>query len=169
MVPYDLLSTPDADYPYDIFILCGDRDEEFVKECIELPLQECGYTTFRKNTAPDGLFMPGNAVVANMEHVVKLCSRVIVVCSENYIGRGGGEGVGDPSTANGHYSVEVNCCKDAMSSHHCRVVPVILDGVDAAEFSEFTQHRIKGSDILSRPEARRTFIKKLERDLNIKR
>ena len=38
------LGVPDGEHPYDIFILCADKDEWFVKECMEIQLEECGYT-----------------------------------------------------------------------------------------------------------------------------
>ena len=164
--PYDPLPSPeDGDYPYDVFILCSDQDEGFVKECIESPLKENGYTVVRKNTAPNGLFMLGNPIVADIDHIVRLCSRVIVVCSENYTSTRRCE---DGQT-NDHCNVEINCCKEMASSNHGRVIPVVLDGAEAAEFKEFTQHRIRTATISTSSKARSSFVKKLERDLNIKR
>lgn len=166
-VSYDQLppAAADIEYPFDVFILCSDLDEEFVKECIESPLNDRGYTTMRKSTAPDGLFMMGNLVVADIDHVVKMCSRVIAVCSENYACRQGH----DSEESNDHSSVEIKCCKEMMASQCNRIIPVVLDGVEAAEFGKFTQHRIRTADILSSTKARSMFIKKLERDMNIKK
>lgn len=162
IIRYSLLS--EDEYPYDIFILCADQDESFVKECIEEPLKEHGYTTMRKNTAPDGLFMLGNAVVADIDHVIKICSRVIVVCSENY------SSADDSSKGNGdHCSVEINCCKEKMASLNGRVIPVILDEMGVADFIEFTQHRVRTRDLLIDMKARSDFIKKLECNMNIKK
>lgn len=161
---YDHLPTPHNEeaYPYDLFILCADEDESFVVECIEVPLRELGYTTLRKNTAPDGLFALGNTVVSDIDDVVRLCSRVIVVCSANYSSS-------DASKESRHCDIELNYCKELLFSSTGRVIPVILDGVGAADFTKFTQHRIKTADISSNLRTRRIFLKQLERDIGIRR
>lgn len=154
----------DDKYPYDIFILCADEDERFVTDFIESPLKELGYKTMRKNTAPDGLFTLGNAVVSDIDHVIKLCSQVIVVCSANYSSVAYKQRV-----SMNHCNIEINYCKELLSSCNGRVIPVILDGIGASDFTEFTQHRVKTADVLSSMKARRIFIEKLERDIRIKK
>ena len=156
-----LLQQLDGEYPYDIFVLCSDKDEAFVRECIEIPLKECGYTTLRKNTAPNGLFTLGSTIVSDIDCVIKLCCRVIVVCSENYHSTG--------SATTNHCGVEINCCKEMVASRHGRVIPIILDGVKDTDFTEFTQHRVKSSELVSNLEARADFIRRLKRDMNIRR
>lgn len=156
-----LPSSMDCEYLYDVFILCADEDESFVKECIEEPLKEYGFTTLTKNTAAagggfDGLFMPGNEVASDMDRVVRLCSHVIVVSSENY-------------------SSERNCCRTELS--YCRelmaasggggggagrVIPVVLDQKGADEFAGFTQHRISSAEVSSDADVRCAFIRKLK-------
>lgn len=159
-----LLAHHSNEYAYDIFLLCADEDEEFVTECVEKPLNELGYKTMRKNTAPDGLFTLGSAVVSDIDHVTKLCSHVIVVCSTNYTC--GSSGVSrDSDIARNHCNIELNYCKELISSCNGRVIPIILDGVGASNFTEFTQHRVRTMDILSDGNARKVFIRKLERDI----
>ena len=153
----------DVEYVYDIFLLCADEDEEFVTECVEKPLNELGYKTMRKNTAPDGLFALGNAVVSDIDHVIKLCSYVIVVCSINYTSSGGASR--DSDIARNHCNIELNYCKELISSCNGRVIPIVLDEVGAGDFTEVTQHRVKTTDILSDGNARKIFIQKLERDI----
>jgi hypothetical protein len=165
---YDRLSAQphdDEKYLYDVFILCADEDEEFVMDFIENPLIELGYKTMRKNTAPDGLFALGNAIVSDIDHVIKLCSHVIVICSENY----NSTRCVESDDITNHCSIELNYCKELISSCNGRVIPVILDGVGGSDFDEFTQHRVKTEEILSNRKARKTFIKKLERDISINR
>lgn len=157
---YDRLFAPVGDYnsyQYDIFILCADEDERFVMEFIEGPLNELGYKTMRKNTAPDGLFTPGNPVVSDIGKVVELCSQVIVVCSENY----------NSSTTSNACQIELNYCKELLSSCNGRVIPVILDGGGTKDFTKFTQHRVQTADALSSVKVR-IFMEKLERDIRIR-
>lgn len=157
---YDRLFAPVSDndnYQYDIFILCADEDEWFVTDFIEGPLNELGYKTMRKNTAPDGLFAPGNPIMSDIDQVAKLCSQVIVVCSANYSTT--------MSDNRDHCNIELNYCKELLSG---RVIPVILDGGGANDFTEFTQHRVRTADISSNTKAR-IFIRKLERDICIRR
>ena len=162
---HPLQRQPDGDYPYDIFILCADKDEEFIRECIEGPLEGCGYRTLRKNTAPDGLFTLGSTIVSDMDHVIKLCSRVIVVCSENYCSNSENEYGGNSN----HYRVEINCCKELMASRNGRVIPIILDEVEDSDFTEFTQHRIRSTEIMSSMKTRKDFLRRLKRDMNIRK
>lgn len=151
----------DSEYQYDIFILCADEDEGFVTECIEGPLSKHGYITTRKNTAPEGLFMAGNTIVSDIEHMLTLCWKVIVICSADYCSEGRASG--------SHCSMEINCCKETTSCGIGKVIPIVLDGVDAVDFEEFTQHRISTTDIMSNSDSRRVFVEKLERDIGIKR
>ena len=154
----------DSEYQYDVFILCADEDEGFIMECIEAPLCEHGYTTTRKNTAPGGLFMAGNTIVSDIEHMLTLCRKVIVVCSADYCCS---EGQGRGSYCS---SMEIDCCKETTSSGGTgRVIPIVLDGVGAVDFEEITQHRISTADIMSNSESRRVFVEKLKRDIGIKR
>lgn len=157
---YDRLFAPrdDEEYMYDIFILCADEDEKFVTDFIERPLNELGYKTMRKNTAPDGLFDLGNTVVSDIDRVIKLCSQVIVVCSANYT---------KSDASRSHCNIELNYCKELISSCNSRVIPIVLDGTGASDFNEFTQHRVKTADIRSNRKARNMFIRKLERDICI--
>lgn len=159
---YDRLFAPrdNEEYMYDVFILCADEDEKFVTDFIERPLNELGYKTMRKNTAPDGLFALGNTVVSDIDHAIKLCSQVIVVCSVNYTNSKQSDG-----TRN-HSNIELNYCKELISCNG-RVIPIVLDGIGASDFAEFTQHRVKTADILSNRKARKMFIRKLERDICI--
>lgn len=162
-ITYNPLLQPDDDYPYDIFFLCADEDDRFVEELIEEPLKERGYVTMRKNTAPDGLFIPGNVVASDIDRVIKLCSRVIIVCSQNY--SSSHESSDNPDCC----GMEIGYCKEVMSACNGRVIPIMLDGTKEARFLEFTQHRIKTNVLLCNTKARSAFINRLERDMKIKR
>ena len=110
--------------------------------------------------------MPGNTIVSDVEHMIRLCSRVIVVCSENYHGASKDE---VSSTGINYCGVEINCCKEMATSRRGCLIPIILDGVEDTDFAEFTQHRIKSDELIENLGVREDFLKRLKRDMNITR
>ena len=135
--------------------MCADEDDDFAKCYIEEPLKESGYSVLRKETAPHGLFLVGNAVISDIDQIMSLCSQMIVICSENY----------NTDAGNDIYNLEICYCKE-MASRNSRIIPVILDEINEPNFAKFTQHRVQSAEILSSWNSRHAFIQRLKRNIN---